>query len=58
MLHAPYNLIDIVGKALLWASSVCWDTNNTTYVWDILAKPWWARPFIENHHGNLENTQI
>ena len=39
MLLASYSLTDIVGKALLWASSVCWDTNNTTFVWDILAKP-------------------
>ena len=53
MLHAPYSLTFIVGKALLWASSVCWESNNTTFLWDILAKP-----FIENQHGNLGNTQI
>ena len=28
MPHASYSLNDIVGKALLWASSVYWDTNN------------------------------
>ena len=39
MLHAPYSLTDIVGKALLWASSVCWDASNTSFIWDILAKP-------------------
>ena len=39
MLHAPYSLTDIVGKALLWVSSVCWDTNDTTYVWDICPSP-------------------
>ena len=34
----------IVGKVSLWVSSVCWDTNNETYVWD----KFWPRawPFI------------
>ena len=36
MLHAPYSLIwllllAIAGKELLLASSVCWDTNSTTF---------------------------
>ena len=34
-LHVPYSLMDVAGKAFLWASSVWWDTNDTTYVWDI-----------------------
>ena len=40
MLHAPYSLTDIVGKGIaLGELSLLPDTNNTTFVWDILAKP-------------------
>ncbi|XP_068691056.1 vascular endothelial growth factor receptor 1-like [Montipora foliosa] len=45
--HAPCIKTDIFAKALLGASSVFLETDiNTTYVWDILVEPCWARPFI------------
>ena len=45
--YAPCIKTDIFGKALLWVSSVFLETDtNTTYVWDILVQPCWARPFI------------
>ena len=53
MLHVPYMKAIIVGKVPFLASSVCWDTNDILSVWDILATPRWARPFIENQHSNL-----
>ena len=45
--HAPCIKTDIFAKALFGASSVFLETDiNTTYVWDILVEPCWARPFI------------
>ncbi|XP_068691329.1 vascular endothelial growth factor receptor 1-like isoform X2 [Montipora foliosa] len=45
--HAPCIKTDIFAKALLGASSVFLERDiNTTYVWDILVEPCWARPFI------------
>ena len=54
MLHI-YRLTGSVGKALLWESSVCWDTN-------IMLRPFWPSIhglgfLFKNQHGNLGNTQ-
>ena len=72
MLHEAHNRWQRVGKALALALALalvlerrCFgralfaETDNIiTYVWDIFAKPCWARQFNQNQHGNLRNTQI